>query len=79
MEICKAFFLDYLPPLFKVRIQRDEDLPVIGDEVEQVKMLMNGLRKVYVVDYKCWHNFVEFKDEVRWHDLFHVHGLIDNI
>ncbi|KAH3728326.1 hypothetical protein DPMN_054280 [Dreissena polymorpha] len=26
-------------------------------------MLMNGLRKVYVVDYQCWRSAVDFKDE----------------
>ncbi|KAH3728302.1 hypothetical protein DPMN_054256 [Dreissena polymorpha] len=65
MGICKEFFCDFLPPLFKAPILKDLDLPVIGDEIEQVKMLMNGLRNVYVVDYQCWRNAVDFKHEVR--------------
>ncbi|KAH3728224.1 hypothetical protein DPMN_054175 [Dreissena polymorpha] len=63
--ICKEFFWDFLPPLFKAPIIKDVDLPTIEDEIEQVKMLMNGLRKVYVVDYQCWRSAVDFKDEVR--------------
>ncbi|XP_052242494.1 E3 ubiquitin-protein ligase rnf213-alpha-like [Dreissena polymorpha] len=63
MGICKEFFCDFLPPLFKAPILKDLDLPVIGDEIEQVKMLMNGLRNVYVVDYQCWRNAVDFKHE----------------
>jgi len=55
-------FADMFSPL-----KRDDILQVhcFEEAVEELHYLMNGLRRVYYVDFRCWYDEKDFRNKVK--------------
>jgi len=62
-NLASAYTKEFIPRLFRLVLGEHEVLDV-AESVDQVDMLLHGLRKSYFEDMQCWEDENQFKTEV---------------
>ncbi|XP_052217511.1 uncharacterized protein LOC127835227 isoform X2 [Dreissena polymorpha] len=62
-QFAKGYVNDLTPKLFAQPLN-SQIRSLIGSDIESCIMLLDGVRRVYVLDMKCWETFNDFHKEV---------------